>query len=97
MEKNLQKVINQLKAYKYQKLLKISSPKTIGWSISASTSPEISLKPKASNGHRFIFVAVDYFTKWVEVSSFMSVNKKVLASFVKHYIYRIWLDFNLET
>ena len=25
---------------------------------------------KASNGHRFILVAIDYFTKWVEASSY---------------------------
>jgi hypothetical protein len=24
------------------------------------------IMPKASNGHRFILVAIDYFTKWVE-------------------------------
>ena len=26
--------------------------------------------PTASNGHRFILVAIDYFTKWVKVASF---------------------------
>ncbi|KAA3462453.1 RNA-directed DNA polymerase (Reverse transcriptase), Ribonuclease H [Gossypium australe] len=28
------------------------------------------ISPKASNGHRFIFVVINYFTKWVEVSSY---------------------------
>jgi hypothetical protein len=27
------------------------------------------VNPKASNKHRFILVAIDYFTKWVETSS----------------------------
>ena len=27
------------------------------------------IKPTASNGHRFILVAIDYFTKWVEAAS----------------------------
>ena len=27
------------------------------------------IEPKASNGHRFILVAIDYFTKWVEAAS----------------------------
>lgn len=27
------------------------------------------IKPVASSGHRFIFVAIDYFTKWVVASS----------------------------
>lgn len=26
------------------------------------------INPKASNGHRFILVAIDYFTKWVEAA-----------------------------
>ena len=29
----------------------------------------------ASNGHRFILVAIDYFTKWVEAASYTSVTK----------------------
>ncbi|XP_049369894.1 uncharacterized protein LOC125834785 [Solanum verrucosum] len=28
------------------------------------------IKSAASNGHRFILVAIDYFTKWVEAASF---------------------------
>ena len=27
------------------------------------------IEPKDSNGHRFILVAIDYFTKWVEATS----------------------------
>ena len=38
----------------------------------------------ASNGHRFILVAIDYFTKWVEAASFASVTKNVMAQFIKH-------------
>lgn len=33
------------------------------------------IEPKASNGHRFILVAIDYFTKWVEVVSYANVTK----------------------
>ena len=29
---------------------------------------------KASNGHEYIFVAIDYFTKWVEATSYKSVT-----------------------
>ena len=32
------------------------------------------IEPKASNGHRFILVAIDYFTKWVEVASYANVT-----------------------
>ena len=33
-----------------------------------------SINPKASNGHRFILVAIDYFTKWVEANSYAHVT-----------------------
>ncbi|XP_070022446.1 uncharacterized protein [Nicotiana sylvestris] len=36
----------------------------------------------ASNGHRFILVAIDYFTKWVEAVTLKSVIKKVVVDFV---------------
>ncbi|XP_070029343.1 uncharacterized protein [Nicotiana sylvestris] len=38
--------------------------------------------PKASNGHRFILVAIDYFTKWVEAVTFKAVTKKAVVDFV---------------
>ncbi|XP_015055038.1 uncharacterized protein LOC107001558 [Solanum pennellii] len=40
------------------------------------------IEPKASNGHRFILVAIDYFTKWVEAATFKSVTKKAVVGFV---------------
>ena len=42
--------------------------------------------PKASNGHRFIFMVIDYFTKWVEAASYASVMKSVMAQFIKREI-----------
>ncbi|GKU94990.1 hypothetical protein SLEP1_g8408 [Rubroshorea leprosula] len=42
--------------------------------------------PKASNGHQFILVATDYFTKWVEATSYASVTKKVVTCFIKREI-----------
>ncbi|XP_047249396.1 uncharacterized protein K02A2.6-like [Capsicum annuum] len=41
------------------------------------------IKSLASNGHRFILVAIDYFTKWVEAASYRAVTKKVVADFVR--------------
>ena len=41
------------------------------------------IEPKASNGHRFILVAIDYFTKWVEAASYTSVTRKVVTKFIK--------------
>jgi hypothetical protein len=31
------------------------------------------IKVKESNGHQFIFVAIDYFTKWVEATFYTHV------------------------
>lgn len=47
------------------------------------------IEPKASNGHRFILVAIDYFTKWVEAASHANVTKQVIVRFIKNQtIYR---------
>ncbi|XP_070026654.1 uncharacterized protein [Nicotiana sylvestris] len=40
------------------------------------------IEPAAFNKHRFILVAIDYFTKWVEAASYRGVTKKVVADFV---------------
>ena len=44
------------------------------------------IEPKASNGHRFILVAIDYFTRWVEVASYVSVTRSVVVWFIKKEI-----------
>ncbi|XP_070042997.1 uncharacterized protein [Nicotiana tomentosiformis] len=43
------------------------------------------IESTASNGHRFILVAIDYFTKWVEAASYKVVTKKVVADFVRDF------------
>lgn len=40
------------------------------------------IEPKASNGHRFILFAIDYFTKWIEAITFKTVTKKAVVDFV---------------
>ncbi|XP_047263727.1 uncharacterized protein LOC107857974 [Capsicum annuum] len=42
------------------------------------------IEPPASNGHRFILVAIDYFTKWVDASTHKVITKKVVADFVRN-------------
>jgi len=50
------------------------------------------IEPKASNEHRFILVAIDYFTKWVEVDSYSSVTWSIMVRFIKNeIIYRYGL------
>ncbi|KAK5819390.1 hypothetical protein PVK06_024388 [Gossypium arboreum] len=38
---------------------------------------------KALNGHRFIFVVINYFTKWVEFASYGNVTKSAVSKFLK--------------
>ena len=57
------------------------SPRTFAiWGIDMNRE----IQPTTSNGHRFILIAIDYFTKWVEATSFASVTKNVVARFIKH-------------
>ena len=47
------------------------------------------IKHTTSNGHRFILVAIDYITNWVEAASFSFVTKNVVSRFIKNnLIYR---------
>ena len=61
----------------------ISSP----WSFSIWGIDMIGMiEPKASNGHRFILVAIDYFTKWIEAASYANVTKQFVVRFIKNQI-----------
>lgn len=44
------------------------------------------IEPKDSNGLNFILVAIDYFTKWVEVASYANVTRQVVTRFIKKEI-----------
>ena len=44
------------------------------------------IEPKASNGHPFILVAIDYFTKCVEAASYASLMRSVVIRFIKKEI-----------
>ncbi|KAG8500943.1 hypothetical protein CXB51_002865 [Gossypium anomalum] len=44
------------------------------------------ISPKASNRHRFIFVVIDYFTKWVKAASYANVTKSAVSQFLKKEI-----------
>lgn len=41
------------------------------------------IESKASNGHQFILVAIDYFTKWVEAVSYVNLTRQVVARFIR--------------
>ncbi|KAK8567173.1 hypothetical protein V6N13_005085 [Hibiscus sabdariffa] len=44
------------------------------------------IHPKASNGHRFILVVIDYFTKWMEASSYANITRATVCKFLKKEI-----------
>ena len=44
------------------------------------------IEPKALNGHRFILVAIDYNTKWIEAASYASVTRSMVVRFIKKKI-----------
>ncbi|XP_050918560.1 uncharacterized protein LOC127135990 [Lathyrus oleraceus] len=37
------------------------------------------IEPRASNGHRFILVVINYITKWVEVASYANVTRQMVT------------------
>ena len=44
------------------------------------------ISPKSSSGHEFILVAIDYFTKWVEATSYAKLNAAKVATFIISHI-----------
>ena len=44
------------------------------------------IAPKVSNGHEYILVAIDYFTKWVEAASYFILKAKHMARLIKNNI-----------
>ncbi|PKI50112.1 hypothetical protein CRG98_029508 [Punica granatum] len=44
------------------------------------------ISPKASNGHYFILMVIDYFTKWIEAITLALVIVKAVARFLKRDI-----------
>ena len=44
------------------------------------------ISPKSSNGHEYILVAIDYFTKWVEVASYARLTAVRVAKFIRSHI-----------
>ena len=45
------------------------------------------VSPKSSNGHKYILIAIDYFTKWVEVASYaiLTTAKFIISHIICRY------------
>jgi hypothetical protein len=44
--------------------------------------------PKAIGGYRFLFVAIDKFTKWPEATPVVSITQGAIVAFLKSIVYR---------
>ena len=54
--------------------------------------------PSSSKGHKFILVAIDYFTKWVEAIPLKNVTSSNMIEFMKeHIIYRFGIPQTITT
>ena len=41
------------------------------------------IRPSTLNGHKYIVVAKDYFSRWIEVKSFGTLKAKQMAKFIE--------------
>ena len=41
------------------------------------------IRPNASNGHKYIVVSIDYFSRWIEADSFATLKAKQMAKFIE--------------
>jgi hypothetical protein len=56
------------------------------------------INPPSSKGHKFVLLATDYFTKWVEVIPLKKVTSENMVEFVKeHIIYRFGIPQTITT
>jgi IS30 family transposase len=56
------------------------------------------INPPSSKGHKFVLLATDYFTKWVEAIPLKKVTSENVVEFVKeHIIYRFGIPQTITT
>ncbi|RVW64270.1 Retrovirus-related Pol polyprotein from transposon 17.6 [Vitis vinifera] len=55
------------------------------------------ISPKSSNGHEFILVSIDYFTKWVEAASYAKLTSSRVATTPYSLVYGMEAVLPIET
>ena len=56
------------------------------------------INPPSSKGHRFVLVAMDYFTKWTEAIPLKNMtHREVFESITEHIIHRFGIPQTLTT
>jgi transposase InsO family protein len=65
-----------------------------GWGIDLTGQ----INPPSSKGHKFVLLAIDYFTKWVVAIPLKKVTSENMVEFVKeHIIYRFGIPQTITT
>jgi hypothetical protein len=65
-----------------------------GWGIDLISQ----INPLSSKGHKFVLLATDYFTKWVEAIPLKKVTLQNMVEFVKeHIIYKFGIPVTITT
>ena len=56
------------------------------------------IRLNASNGHNYIVMAIDYFSRWIEANSFGTLKARQMAKFIeKSLIYRYGVPHHIVT
>ena len=56
------------------------------------------IRSNASNGHKYIVVVIDYFSRWIEAESFSALKAKQMAKLIeKSLIYRYGVPHHIVT
>jgi hypothetical protein len=48
----------------------------------------VGVLPRAPGGFRFLFIAIDTFTKWMEVMPVVNITQEAAIKFLQNIIYR---------
>jgi hypothetical protein len=49
----------------------------------------VGMLPKAPGGYRFLFIAIETFTKWMEANPIVNITQEVAVKFLQSIIFRV--------
>jgi hypothetical protein len=63
-------------------------PIDLSWSFAIWGIDIVGALPRAPGGFKFLLVAIDTFTKWMEVMPIVNITQEVPVKFLQNIIYR---------
>jgi hypothetical protein len=63
-------------------------PINLSWPFAIWGIDIMGILPRAPGGFRFLFVAIDTFTKWMEVMPLVNITQDAVVRFLQSIIYR---------